>query len=72
MKLIPWVSTISEQKIREQYVEYCLDLLHEKTKTNKFIFDEDKEITKIRHRFGKYIPELQQESREEQIEKILS
>lgn len=72
IKLIPWLKTIKDPKIQNQYIEDCLDLLHEKMKTNNYIFDEDKEVSKIKDKYGKYIPELQQENREDQIEKILS
>lgn len=62
------------KKIKQEYVEHCLDLLRLQRNSGlkNFKFDEDQELMKIRQKFGKYIPELQQESRESQIEKILN
>lgn len=72
-KLLEWSNTITDLKVRDEYLVFCLELLDFKSGTkNMTNFKEKEQLELVIQKFGKYIPELQQKSRDEQIEKILS
>lgn len=72
-QLRKWADDISDLKVREQYLIYCLNKLDLRSEIEKW--SKEKQLIEVKNKFGKHIPELYaqmlQEDRESKLTKIL-
>jgi hypothetical protein len=68
-QLLKWVEQIEDSSIKEKFLLHSLEILQDTKSIKKF--DREKELEIIREKFGKWIPDLVQKHRQEQIEKLL-
>jgi len=67
-QLLKWVEQIEDSSIKEKVLLHSLEILKSGTIEK---FDRGKELEIIREKFGKWIPDLVQKHRQEQIEKLI-
>jgi hypothetical protein len=72
-KSLEWADEIKDSKVKEDFFNYCLSLLKKGKSieeiTNFFSIEEEKQ--KVINQFGKHIPSLLIETRDEKINNIL-
>lgn len=70
-KLLELANQIQDQKIRQIFLQHCISLMNYDTSNSINKFDKQKEMKIITAKFGTHIPELLQEHRQKQLEKLL-
>ena len=68
-QLLDWDRSISVSTVRLEYMQHCINLLEIKSDSPNWNLE--KELMEINRRFGKYIPDLQQKSRDQKLDKLL-
>jgi hypothetical protein len=66
---VKWSDEIKDKSVKDEYVKYIYD---EMVIFNNYVFDVDKSRQEIVDKFGKHIPSLLIEVRDEKIDEILA
>lgn len=71
-KLIELADQIKDQKTKEIFIEHCIKLMSYDSSVKSIDkFDKEKEMQIIANKFGRHIPEMLQNHRQKQLEKLL-
>lgn len=71
-QMLEWSNQIKDNSVRDQFLMHNLELLDLKIGSKSICkFNKEKELEIIREKFGKWIPDLVQKHRQEQIDKLI-
>lgn len=71
-QMLEWSNQIKDNGVRDKFLMHNLELLDLRTGSKSICnFNKEKELEIIREKFGKWIPDLVQKHRQEQIDRLI-